>query len=87
MNISNLLDSIDEICASNMFLREADKVEILKREISDTFATIEDRMGVVECYSNEGKYRSEKIIRALKDYLQNNIDACHRCLDELTNLY
>lgn len=87
MNISNLLDSIDEICASNMFLREADKVETLKREISDTFATIEDRMDVVECYSNEGKYRSEKIMRALKDYLQNNIDVCHRCLDELTNFY
>lgn len=87
MNISNLLDNIDEICASNMFLREAEKVENLKREIVDTFATIEDRIAVAECYGNEGKYGSEKIALALKDYLQNNINACHRCLDELANFY
>ena len=94
INVDYILNDLDAILGSNMFLKDADKAESLKGSVSCAFATIDAELSTLNTNLNTtinqtfGNAEDINNIRsALIQYLQENIEISRRFLGNLGEWY
>ena len=93
-SVSSIIESLNEIAQSNMFLKDEQAIENLKTGIINTFDDLEKKQNYIETNINTAINQTfsnlENISKqrdALIQYLEDNISICKKCLNNLGEYY
>ena len=94
INVSHLIANLDEVLGDNMFLKDIQKAENLKGSVHSIFNQIQTQIDQIDCQLTTTTNQTfsdmeelQKVRKALKDYLKNQIDINQTLLRNLGEWY
>ena len=94
IDVSYLIANFDEVLGDNMFLKDIQKAENLKGSIHSIFNQIQTQIDQIDCQLTTTTNQTfsdmeelQKVKKALKDYLKNQIDINQTLLRNLGEWY
>ena len=94
IDVSYLIANLDEVLGDNMFLKDIQKAENLKGSVHSIFNQIQTQIDQIDCQLTTTTNQTfsdmeelQKVKKALKDYLKNQIDINQTLLRNLGEWY